>query len=430
MKEKIIEFLKSKEKIILLFFILSSVLSIFSLFVSNFNFLKVLIFVNFILIITALIFFSQFLKKPKEEKASLFFIVQNLLDYLQEGIVIYDDNFKIVFVNESLTRLVNLKKENLIGLIVKSEMVKSEIYQTLVNIFFPFLQGENLKIINQKPETIEVKFSQPEEKYFLIIYTEIYLDKKYKLRIVLDKTEDIIEFQKRLEFIQMISHNLLTPLSEMRWNLEAVNLKEISAENRDFIENTLKIIKSTIVFAEASLNFVKTELGQLKIKIEEVELEKIIVSILDVLKGKIEEKKLKVNVEIEEKVAKVNLDQNIISLILFSLIENAVLYNKDGGLVEIKIQRMVQRPYLEIIIRDTGIGMTKKDLANLFKKYYRGEKAKEFSIKGFGIGLYSAKILANFHGGDIKIESEENKGTKATVFLPLDPNLIPGYLKQ
>jgi signal transduction histidine kinase len=323
--------------------------------------------------------------------------------------------------------LVRLKKEDLINLIVKSEMISNERYQVLANIFFPFLQGENLKIIKQNPETIEVKFSQPEEKYFLISYVYIYLDKKYKLRVVLDKTQDVFESQRRLEFIQMIGHNLLTPLSEIRWNLEALNLEEISKENRDFIDVALRIIKSTIAFAESTLNFVRIEVGELELKIEEIDLEKIIVSILDVLKEKIEEKKLKVSVEIEEALTKIFADRSGVSLLLFTLIENAVLYNRPGGQIRIKIQKLAQRPYLEIIVEDTGIGMTKKDLSNLFKKYYRGEKAKELDVKGFGIGLYNAKTLINLQGGEIKVESEENKGTKVTITLLLDPNLIPGY---
>jgi two-component system, OmpR family, sensor histidine kinase VicK len=425
MIEKIKKFFSQKENIALTLFVLILAILFISLFISNFNLLKVFIFISLILAAILLIYFLQLQKKPKEEKISFFFsFFQNLLDYLQEGIVIYDE-FKIIFANKSFCEIVNLKKEDLIDLIVKNEMIKNERYQTLANIFFPFLQGENLKIVSQKPETIEVKFSQPQEKYFLISYVDIYLDKKYKLRIVLDKTEDVVEAQKRLEFIQMVGHNLLTPLSELRWNLEAINLNKLPQEERDFLEIALGIIKATVAFAESILTMVETEIGQLKLRIEEVDIEKIIVSLLEILRGKIEEKKLKVNVEIEEKVAKIQADRRVLSLSLFALIENAVLYNKTGGSVIIKIQKMAQRPYLEIIIEDTGIGMSKEDLANLFKKYYRGQKAKDLDIKGFGIGLYNAKKLANLHGGDIIVDSQENKGTKATLILPLDLSLIP-----
>jgi two-component system, OmpR family, phosphate regulon sensor histidine kinase PhoR len=427
MIEKIKKFFSQKENVILTLFVLVLAILLISLFISNFNLLKVLIFISLILTIVLLIYFLQLQRKPREEKTSFFFsFFQNLLDYLQEGIVVYDDEFKIIFANKSFCEIVNLNKEDLINLIVKNEMIKNERYQTLANIFFPFLEGENLKIVSQKPETIEVKFSQPREKYFLISYVDIYLDKKYKLRIVLDKTEDVIEAQKRLEFIQMVSHNLLTPLSEIRWNLEAVDLNKIPQEEKDFLEIALGIIKSTIVFAESTLTMVETEFGQLKLKIEEVDLEKIIVSLLDILRGKIEEKKLKVNVEIEEKISRIQADRRVLSLMLFALMENSVLYNKMGGSVMIKAQKMAQRPYLEIIIEDTGIGMSKEDLTNLFKKYYRGKKAKDLDVKGFGVGLYNAKRLANLHGGDVKIESQEDKGTKAVLILPLDLSLIPG----
>jgi signal transduction histidine kinase len=427
MIEKIKKFFSQKENIVLTFFVSVLVALFISLFIRDFNLLKIFVFINLILVIVLLINFFQLQRKSKEEKISLFFsFFQNLLDYLQEGIVVYDDEFKIIFANKSFCEIVNLKKEDLINLIVKNEMIKNEKYQALANIFFPFLQGENLKIVSQKPETIEVKFSQPREEYFLISYVDIYLDKKYKLRIVLDKTEDVVESQKRLEFIQIISHNLLTPLSEIRWNLEAIDLSKIPQEEKDFLELALRIIKSTIVFAESTLTMAETEVGELKLKIEEVDLEKIIVSLLDILRGKIEEKKLKVNVEIEEKVSKIQADHRVLSLSLFALMENAILYNKIGGSVMIKAQKMAQRPYLEIIIEDTGIGMSKEDLANLFKKYYRGKKAKDLDVKGFGIGLYNAKRLVNLHGGDIKIESQEDKGTKAVLTLPLDLSLIPG----
>jgi len=427
MIEKIKKFFVQKRNVILILLVLVlSILSI-ALVVGDFNLLKVLIFISLISSIVLLIYFLQWQREPKEEKIAFFFsFFQNLLDSLQEGIVVYDDEFKIIFVNKSFCELVNLKKEELINLVVKNEMIENERYQTLANIFFPFVKGEDLRIISQKPETIEVKFVQPKERYFLIIYVDVYLDKKYKLRISLDRTKEAIWSRERLEFIQMISHNLLTPLSEVRWNLEAINLKDISQENREFIESALVTIRSTIVFAESVLAMVGAEIGQLRLKIEEVDIEKVIVSLLDPLKIKIEEKKLKVNIEIEEKVSKVQIDRRILSLSLFALIENAVLYNKIGGSVMIKVQKMAQRPYLEIIIEDTGIGMTKEDLAHLFQKYYRGKKAEDLNVKGFGIGLYNAKKLANLYGGDILIESQEDKGTKATLILPLEPSLIPG----
>jgi signal transduction histidine kinase len=422
--EKIKNFIRQKEKLGYLFFLINLFLISFSLFIPDFNILKFINFVILILVGLSLYFYFQ-VQRRKEEKISFFQLVQNLLDNLKEGIVIYDDNFKIVFVNASFSKLVALKKETLLNLKVDPGMIRNKKYEILANIFFPFIQGYNLKIISQNPETIDVNFTSPEEKYFLISYLDIYLDKKYKLRVVLDRTEDVLESQRKLEFVQLVSHHLLTPLTEIRWNLEVINIENLSDEDKKSFQTALRSIKNSLILAESLLNLARIEFKKIELKTANIDTEKLIIFILDILKDKIEEKGIKVNVEIEEKVSTIVGDESILKMTLFSLIENAVVYNRVGGSINIKIKKQEQRPYLEITIEDTGIGMSKKDLDNLFKKYYRGERAKNLKSDGFGIGLYNAKSLINIHGGEIKVESQENKGTTVKVYLPLDPNLIP-----
>lgn len=425
--EKIKKFLNQKEKRLYLVFGINLILIFVSIFVDDFNILKFINFVVLILISFNLFLYFQFLKEPREKQKTTFFqLVQNLLDSLKEGIVIYNDDFKIVFVNDAFSKLVGLKKEDLVNLNIQTDMTKSEKYEVLANVFFPFIQGQDLKIISQNPETIEVKFLSPEEKYFLISYLDVYLDRRYKLRIVLDKTEDVLESQRRLEFVQLVSHHLLTPLTEIRWILESINYESLPEEDKNFIKNALRSINNSIILAESILNLARIEFNKIKLQIENIDIEKLIIFILDILKEKIEEKRIKIKIEIEEKIINILGDKSIIKAVLFSLIENAVLYNKQDGIINITVKKQKQRPYLEIKIEDTGIGMSKEDLQNLFKKYYRGKKAKELEVKGFGIGLYNAKSLVNLHGGEIKIESQENKGTTVKLYLPLDPSLIPG----
>ncbi len=424
--EKIKKFLNQKEKRVYLVFGVNLILIFASIFVNDFNILKFVNFVVLILVSLNLFLYFQFLKEPREKQVAFFQLVQNLLDSLKEGIVIYNDDFKIVFANDAFSKLVGLKKEDLINLNIQTEMTKSEKYEVLANVFFPFIQGQDLKIISQNPETIEVKFLSPEEKYFLISYLDIYLDRRYKLRIVLDKTEDVLESQKKLEFVQLVSHHLLTPLTEIRWALESIHYDNLVEEDKKLLQNALRSINNALILAESILNLARVEFGRIKLQIENIDIEKILVFILDVLKEKIEEKRLKIKIETEENVVNILGDKSILKAALFSLIENAVLYNKQGGIINITVRKQKQRPYVEIIIEDTGIGMSKEDLENIFKKYYRGKRAKELDVKGFGIGLYNAKSLINLHGGEIKIESQEDKGTTVKLYLPLDPSLIPG----
>lgn len=426
--ERIIEFFKNETNLILIPTILLVILLIISLFIKDFNLLKFFVFFNLLVAfsIFGLVFYLA--RKPiKEgERTSPFFLIQNLLDFLNEGVAIYDNDFKIVFVNKAFAQIVGLEREDILNLIIDQGMIKNEKYEMLANIFFPFLKGEDLKIISQNPEILEVKFSSPQEKYFYLSYLDIVLaNKKYKLRIVLDKTQDVIESQRRLEFIQLVSHNLLTPLSEIRWTLEAMETKNFSEENKELWQRALNIIKSTLGLTEMILTMIRAEGSRLELVIQNVDFKQVIENILEIFEDKIEEKKLKINLQLSDEINTIPGDSNLVSMLFYSLIENAVLYNKMNGGVFISIQKFPHRPYAQIIIEDTGIGMSKEDLENLFKKYYRGKKTKNVNVQGLGIGLYTAKNILDLHGAEIKVESEENKGTKISILWPLDVGLLP-----
>jgi len=418
--ENLFRFKYLKESIYLIL-VLIIFLQLFGLITEDFNLLKILLFFTTFFSVIALILWFLWDKKSKVTEGSLISsLAFNLLEYLQEGVVIYDNNLKIVYSNSYFSNLVGLNKDDLVNLVVKSEMINNLKYTILANIFFPFLKGEEIKILNQNPEIIKVKFSEPSEKYLLISYFQANLDRVYKLRIVLDKTEDFLEAERKLEFVQLIGHSLLTPLSQIRWNLESLDLNELKNENLNLINDTKKIIKSTIILSESILVFLQVEYGQIKFKLEKVDLENLLVDILDLLKNKIEDKKLKIKIEIEDSLKIFPVDRRVALISFFTLLENAVLYNKEGGLIEVKISKVSKRPYSEVMIKDTGIGMNQQDLNNLFKKYYRSKKTQELNVSGFGIGLYKVKKILDLYGAKIKVESKENEGTSFFIYFPLE----------
>ncbi len=424
----IIENLKKYLEIILAGLILF--ISVISLFVGDFNLLKILVTLIILLSLNLLgVLFYLKQKKPKEIKLDIWQKIFEILENFQEGVVIYNSEMKIIYANKKFFEIVKLDKEKIIGQTVGQWMINNEVYKTLGNIFFPFIEGEEVKIISEKPlETISVKFSQPEEKYFLISFSKINLEKEdLKIRLIIDRTNDVIESQKKLEFIQLISHNLLTPLSETRWLLESLDFETLQEETRKIIEDALYIIRSTIIFSQSTLTFVKSEQAEIKLNISEIKFDELINKVLTFLKRKILEKSLEVKIEIYEKANQILGDENLLFLVFSIIIENAIVYNKSNGSIFIKAQKE-NRPYVLIEIQDTGIGMSSTDLENIFKKYYRGEKAKEYNIQGFGIGLYLAKKIIEKHGGKINIESKENLGTKVTIELPLDKSLIPDII--
>lgn len=417
----------TKKNLALLVIVLLLLMLGWALVVNSFNLLKLIIFIALIglLLIGGLIF----LLKEKGEKLSetkqtsdIFKLELSLLDALTEGIVAYDNSFKILFANKAFTEMVELSREELISLKVEQAMIKNEQYKKLANIFFPFLEGEGIKIISKEPEIIEVKFSLPQERYFQITYLNLEQTLNLRLRLVMDKTHDVVENNQRTEFFQFLSHSILTPLNEIKWLLESFNADSLDSNNKELHSSLLDIVKNSIIFFELVISNLKLETSQLIPKISQVDVHKIVLTILDILKEQIKLKNLKVNVEIGERVDFIAADESLFLLTLYSLIENAVIYNKDYGSIRITFEKLPNEAYIKIVIQDTGIGISDDDKKNIFRKYYRGVKASEKKPKGFGIGLYMAKTITNIHGGDLQLESKENKGTTVTILWPIKTN--------
>jgi signal transduction histidine kinase len=108
-----------------------------------------------------------------------------------------------------------------------------------------------------------------------------------------------------------------------------------------------------------------------------------------------------------------------------NLLENSIRYNVANGEVIVRIMQVPDKPFVEVNIRDTGIGIPADAIPNLFKRFYRADNAIASQTEGSGLGLYMAKGIVRAHGGEIWIESELNRGTIVHFTLPTDPNLLP-----
>ena len=97
----------------------------------------------------------------------------------------------------------------------------------------------------------------------------------------------------------------------------------------------------------------------------------------------------------------------------------------ENGEVTVKVDKMQDKPYVVVSVKDTGIGVPPEAMEKLFNKFYRADNALKRQTEGSGLGLYIAKGIVNAHGGQIWAESELNRGTTISFALPTDPNLVP-----
>lgn len=389
------------------------------------SFLKILgILSNLILIFFIYDISEKNLKRRIEAQKSQNMIL-NVFELLPYGMIIYDEYFTVIQVNKKMCEIVGLSKEEIVGQKVKPEMLKSAKFKILAQILFPSLSGQIISRKQEgKVEITEVFFSEPTESYFTLWTLPVFEEKKTvtKLKIVQDKTAEVLYQKNQNEFYSIAAHQLKTPLSEINWIIEALKNPLTDSEKENLIESGLRIVKKTIWLVETILNSVKLESGKIALNIEKIKINDLVEEVIDLFKKEIEInninviKNFKVNLEIPG-------DKSKLFLALANIIDNAIRYNKPSGSIEINIEQL--HDYLSISVKDSGLGIPKKEQEYLFQRFFRASNVRKIGKEGFGLGLYLTKKVIDLHGGKINIESEENKGTKITITLPLQESLIP-----
>lgn len=430
--------------------IISSLKNLIKFFVHNFGLegiaLLVIIFINFIsffffkipwllkflgLISNFLLIFfltnilrTNLTKRFESEKTQK--VVLTVFDFLPQALVIYDEYLTILQVNQKFCQLTDLAKEEIVGQKVKPEMLKTVKFKTLAQIFFPSLAGQILKRKSEGSlEIADVFFAEPSETYFQIWTIPLSQDEKKvatKMKIVEDKTAQVLYQKNQNAFYDIAAHQLKTPLSELRWLLESLKGSLAETEKNEIIESSLRILTKTLWLVETILNSVKIESDRLILNVQKINLNKLIEEVIDIFRPEIKINELEVNLKFD-KTFEAFGDQAKIFLVLSNLIDNAIRYNQRGGKIEIEMKLLPS--YVEIAVTDTGIGIPQREQSQLFERFFRASNVRKIGKEGFGLGLYISKKIIDAHGGKIKIESQEGKGTKVSFTLPLDSSLIP-----
>lgn len=400
-----------------IFFLTNIILLLGYLFIGEFNYLKAAIF--FLLILNLIFFYFNFFIK-KEELVSRYenFYVEldNFFNLLTTPFVIYDDQMKIVYVNDAFAKLVALDKNKLLNLKLETWLTKNQQYFKLALIFFPSLSSDHLKIIQtDNPNIIEISYQ--DNLFWLIISSKIsYQQKVYNFKIIVDRSKDYYYDQQSIEFLNLLAHHLRNPLNQIKWLLETLR----NDNNKESINEALSILDKTLILSQTILLINKVENNKIKLEIENNNLQNLFNECLSFFKYYLKEKEIKTEIYLEDTVRNFYFDKNIIFFIIFSLIENAIDYNQPKGKIVIRVEKDTGRDYVKIQISDTGIGMNDDEIKNIFKKYYRSQEAKKNKPTGFGLGLYLVYQLIKIHKGEIKVESKKNIGTNFILFLPLN----------
>lgn len=231
-------------------------------------------------------------------------------------------------------------------------------------------------------------------------------------------------FQVKNEFLNLISHQLRTPLTALKglislW-IEDDYETQSQAEQTKIKERIKLSIDRLSDITNAMLDTLNLERGRVKFQFEDFDLIKIIQDTIAVLKPNFEKKGLYLKfLPPKEKIPLVRADAKYLSQAFQNLIDNAEKYTEQGGLT-IKLN-MPDIKHIQLSFQDTGIGLEKEEQKYVFQeKFFRGKGGKEKYTGGTGLGLYLVKQIIDAHQGKIIVKSEGlNEGTEIIITIPI-----------
>ncbi len=356
--------------------------------------------------------------------------LDSIISIIDDGLIVYDQDFKIMIFNKTAEEIFNLNREKIIGKIIAIDNLRDKELKLLTQIIYPSLAPTVVRRSEQGayPQIMDMSFDDP--RLELRVSTNRLLDENGIafgfLKVVRDRTREVELLKSKSDFITVAAHQLRTPLSAVGWVFETLKEEKLTNEQQETVRIGAAASSNLLKVVEDLLNVSKLEEGRFGYELQNFDLIKFLASLLS--QAEAIAKQYNVNVYFDpgaESSLMIYGDPSKLSMAISNLLDNAIKYNTANGQVTVSMQKLKDKPYVQVSIKDTGMGIPPEDLKKLFGKFFRSSNVMTKETSGSGLGLYITKNIINRHGGEISIESELNRGTTVSFTLPTDPSLVP-----
>ncbi len=222
------------------------------------------------------------------------------------------------------------------------------------------------------------------------------------------------------DFISTAAHQLRTPLTGIRWALEALQMEQLTDTQKALVTSATEKSHQLVTVVGTLLDISSIESGKYKYDMKPAKLDELVTEVTVDFQAAAGEAGVSLVFEKSGAAsAAVNIDKERIRWVLNNLIENAIRYTPSGGSVRVTTEVTSER-MVYVRVRDTGIGISPEDRGKIFERFYRAPNAITKQNGGNGLGLYIARTVAKDHGGDLSFRPNEGtQGTTFTLSLPI-----------
>ncbi|MDI6603142.1 MAG: HAMP domain-containing sensor histidine kinase [Patescibacteria group bacterium] len=222
------------------------------------------------------------------------------------------------------------------------------------------------------------------------------------------------------EFISIVSHQLRSPLSNLKWAIELLmsgRLGKIGEKQTEYFrilkENSARM--EELIFDLLIVS--RLETATLPLNKKEISLEDLINKLISEFQLFTEASNVEIEFKSQENLPKILADFSQIRLVVENLLDNAIRYVKDNGKVKILLEKRGRNLYFEI--KDNGVGIPREDQKYIFQKFFRAKNILRYQTQGSGLGLYISKAIIERSGGKIGFKSQEDVGSTFWFTLPI-----------
>jgi heavy metal sensor kinase len=219
------------------------------------------------------------------------------------------------------------------------------------------------------------------------------------------------------QFTADASHDLRTPVALIRTSAElALRRSRSEEEYRDTLSHILATSEETTHLIENLLTLARADAGAADLQFKNIDLVPHLQKITDEAGILASAKEIQITRQFTVDCIQVSADSAALDRLLMILLENAVKYTPPGGKIEMSCSNGAGRARIEI--RDSGIGISEKDLPHIFERFYRADQARSREPGGSGLGLAIAHWIVEMHGGSIEAQSTPGSGSLFSISLP------------
>lgn len=223
--------------------------------------------------------------------------------------------------------------------------------------------------------------------------------------------------QIRFQFLSVLSHEMKAPINAIEGYLQMIRERQFGSKIEDYdqiVDRSLKRVDAMRKLIMGLLDLTKIETKK-KQNLQDIDLVNIAKSAIDTMKPYAIQRDVSIQLHGPETLP-FQADPDEMEIILNNLISNAIKYNKQGGQVDVSMR--TEKRLITLSVTDTGIGLSKQEMAKIFNDFVRIKNEKTKHISGSGLGLSIVKKLTESYHGDINLCSVPDKGSTFTVTLP------------